>query len=168
MNQQLIEIRDRLAQGDFKRMVVDRFYAKIGGRFFTGDDVVDIRNVAVLQVAFIRRGGFRVSQALPAVNEILCRDRLAIGPFCVFTQMEGPDFKIFVFPLFGNTRARVAFNISNQQTFEEVAVDVGLRHAFNFMRVERLHFRTVVAHQRLFLRQLHTRRNIRGHCVTRD
>jgi hypothetical protein len=43
----------------------------------------------------------------------------------------------------------VAVYVSHQQAFEQVAVNVRLRNTFNFVRVKRLNFRTVVTHQRL-------------------
>jgi hypothetical protein len=58
----------------------------------------------------------------------------------------------------------VAINVSDQQAFKQVAVNVGLRHTFNFVRIKRLHFRAVITHQRLLFRQLNTCRNIRRHC----
>ena len=124
VNQQLIEVRNRFAQRHFKRVGINRFYTQIGDRFFTGDDVIDIGDMAILQIARIRRGGVWIRQALPAVNEIFGGNRCTVGPFSIFAQMEGPDFKIFVFPLFGDARRRVAFYVSDQQPFKQVAVDV--------------------------------------------
>ncbi len=169
MYQQFVEIRYWLAQGDFEGIVIDRFYAEVGNRFFAGDDVINIGDVAILQIARVRRGGVWIRQALPAINEILCGNRGTIRPFCVFTQVEGPDFKIFVFPFFGNPGNRVAVYVSNQQTFEQVAVNVRLRYTFNFVRIQRLNLSTVVTHQRLLLRQLNPSRYVSSHCnVARD
>ena len=169
VHQQLIEVRNRFAQRDFEGIGIDRFNAQIGDRFFARDDVINIGNMAILQVARIRRGGRWIRQTLPAINEIFSRDRRTVGPFRIFTQMEGPDFEIFVFPFFCHARCRVAVYVSDQQAFEQVAVNVRLRNTFNFVRVKRLNFRTVVTHQRLFLRQLNTCRNVRSHCsVARD
>ncbi len=169
VNQQLIEVRNRFAQRHFKSIGIDCLHAQVGDRFFTGDDVIDIGDVAILQIARIRRGGIWIRQALPAINEIFGGNRCSVGPFGIFTQMEGPDFEIFIFPLFCHTRCRVAVYVSDQKTFEQIAVNVRLRNTFNFMRVKRLNFRTVVTHQRLLLSQLHTCRHVRSHCsVARD
>ena len=116
--------------------------------------------MAILQIACIRRRGFRIRQTLPAINEILCRDRRAVGPLCIFTQMEGPDFKILVVPFFRNARDRMAVEVAHQQPFKQIAVNIGLRHAFNFVRIERLHFGAIVTYQRLFVRQLYPCRYI--------
>ncbi len=169
VNQQLIEVRNRFAQRHFKSIGINRFYAQFGYRFFARDDVINIGDVAILQVARIRRGGRWIRQTLPAINEIFRRYRRTVRPFRIFTQMEGPDFKIFVFPFFCHARSRVAVYVGDQQTFEQVAVNVRLRNTFNFVRVKGLNFRTVVTHQRLLLSQLNTCRNVRSHCsVARD
>lgn len=105
MNQQLIEVRNRFAQRHFEGIGIDRFNAQIGDWFFARDDVINIGDVAILQVARIRRGGSRIRQTLPAINEIFSRDWRTVGPFRILTQMEGPDFEIFVFPFFCYTRA---------------------------------------------------------------
>ncbi len=64
--------------------------------------------------------------------------------------MESPDFKIFVFPAFCHARNRFAIAVADDQTFVQVTCDVVFRHAFNFMRVERLHFVAITTYQLLF------------------
>ena len=169
VNQQLIEVRNRFAQRHFKGVGIDGFYAQVGNWLFTRDDVIDIGNMAILEVTRIRGGGIRIRQTLPAIDEIFGGNRRTVRPFRIFTQMEGPDFKIFVVPFFRHARSRVAVYVSHQQTFKQIAVNVRLWNTFNFVRIKRLHFRTVITYQRLLLSQLNTSRNVRSHCsVARD
>ena len=164
VNQQLIKIRDWLAEGNFQRVVVNGFYAQFARRFLAINDVVDVNDMTILRIAGIRRSGFRIHQTLPAVDEVLSSNRLAVRPFRIFTQMEGPDFKIFIIPALCYARDRVAiFRRSIQQAFEEVAANIGLGYPFNFIRVQRLRLSAAISHQRLLIRQLHTGRDIRCH-----
>ena len=169
MNQQLIEVRNRFAQRHFKSVGIDGFYAQVGYWLFTRDDVINIGDMAILEVTRVRGGGIRIRQTLPAIDEIFGGNRRTVRPFGIFTQMEGPDFKIFVVPFFRHARSRVAVYVSHQQTFKQIAVNVRLWNTFNFVRIKRLHFRTVITYQRLLLSQLNTSRNVRSHCsVARD
>lgn len=54
MDKEFIEIRDRLAQGDFKGFVVDRFDAEIGCWFFAGNNLIDVGDMALLEIAGVR------------------------------------------------------------------------------------------------------------------
>ena len=118
--------------------------------------------MGVLQVAGVRRCSFRIHYALPAVDEILRRHRLAVGPFGVFTQVEGPDFEIFVIPAFRDARHDGTVRAVVRQAFHQIAGDVVFRHALDFMRVKRLHFGTVIFDNFLLVGQLHAGRNVGG------
>ena len=104
VGQHFNKIRDRFGQSHLQGMVINRLHTQGIRAFLTADDVIDVFDVAVLQVAFIRRGCFWISQALPAEHEILSSHRVAVGPFCFRTQVESPDFEIFVFPAGGDAR----------------------------------------------------------------
>jgi hypothetical protein len=108
-------------------LVINRFYAQIGRRFFAVDDVINVNDMTILRIAGIRRSGFRIRQTLPAIDEILRGNRRAVRPFRIFTQMEGPDFKIFIIPGFCDPRDRVAFfrRISNPSNKSRLMLDSG-------------------------------------------
>ena len=165
VNQQFIKIGYRFAEGDFQRVVVNGFYAQLARRFLAVNDFVDVNDMTILRIAGIRRSCFRIHQTLPAVYEVLGGNRLAVRPFCIFTQMEGPDFKIFIIPALRHARDRVAiFRRSIQQTFEQVAANIGLWHPFDFIWVQRLRLGAAITYQGLLLCQLHSSRDIRCHC----
>src|SRR5690606_34815593 len=132
VSQELIEVRKRFAQSHFRGVCIDGLYAQSGYWLFTRDDVIDISNMSILNVTRIRGGGIRIRQTLPAIDEIFGGNRRTVGPFRIFTQMEGPDFKIFVVPFFRHARSRVAVYVSHQQTFKQIAVNVRLWNTFNF------------------------------------
>ena len=164
VNQQFIKIGYWLAEGDFQRVVVNGFYAQFARSFLAVNDFVDVHDMTILRIAGIRRRGFRIHQTLPAINEVLGGHRLAVRPFRIFTQMESPDFEIFIIPALCHARDRVAiFRRGIQQAFEQVAANIRLRHPFDFIRVQRLRFGAAISHQRLLIRKLHTGRDIRCH-----
>lgn len=54
VHEQFVEIRNRFAQGDFKSMIINRFHTEIGDRLFTGDNVINIDDMTVLQITGVR------------------------------------------------------------------------------------------------------------------
>ena len=68
------------------------FYAQLARRFLAVNDFVDVNDMTILRIAGIRRSCW-IHQTLPAVYEVLGGNRLAVRPFCIFTQMEGPALK---------------------------------------------------------------------------
>ena len=116
-------------------MRIYRFHAQGIGRFFAADDVVDMGNFGRLQIGGVRRTGFRIDQALPAVDEIFGAHRLAVAPFGIVAQAEAPDFVVLTFPGLSQRRLDFAFFIGLHQTVEQIADDVDFRDAGNLVRV---------------------------------
>ena len=151
--------RHRIRRLHLERVRVDGAHAEFRHRLLARDDV---RAVQQELAEGGRRSGrqFRIDEAPGAVDEIVCGEGLAIGPFGVLAQMEDPGGRVLLFPLLGDARLDVAVRIGRGDAFEKILRHVVRRHRFHEVRVERLDFRRVVAHEFLFGRQLHARRDI--------
>lgn len=130
------EIRHRFAQRHLQRLVVQRLDAEGLWRLLTGQDIVDIVDFGVLQVAGIGRGDFRIGQALPAVDEVLRGHRAAVAPHRAGAQVEGPLLIILVFPARRRRRHHMPVGVGAHQPFQQVKNDIAFRYALDLMRIQ--------------------------------
>ncbi|CSP95449.1 Uncharacterised protein [Shigella sonnei] len=95
-------------------MIINSFHAEIGNRFFPFKNFINTGDMPILQITGIRRSSVRINRTLPAIHKVLCCDWRAIRPFRIFTQMEGPDFRVFIIPGFSDARCWMTVKIADQ------------------------------------------------------
>ena len=88
MSKHFGEIGQRGQNLHFQCVVIQRLDAQIGDRLGARDDFSGIYHLHQFHVPGVFRGGRGIDQALPAINEITCGDRITIGPFRVGAQGE--------------------------------------------------------------------------------
>lgn len=100
VNQQFIKIGYWFVEGDFQCVVVNGFYVQFVWCFFVVNDFVDVNDMIILWIVGIRRSCFWIYQMLLVVYEVLGGNWFVVRLFCIFMQMEGLDFKIFIILVF--------------------------------------------------------------------
>ena len=136
MGDHLVKVGHGAGQADFQGMVIDRFDTQGGVFHLAFEHGIDVFECHQAHVPGIGRGQLRVYGATPGVDEVVRSDRLAVGPFGVITQVEGPGLVVVGFPALGDARYDVAFRVGVQQAFKEVANNVRAIDVFNDLRVQ--------------------------------
>ena len=158
------EVRDRFLELHFEGVVVGRLHAQRISRLFTCDDLGGIGNGRDLQIPGVRRGGFRINGTLESKNEIVGSDRGTVGPLGIFAHMEDVVLVILGFPRFSHSRENFPFRAGCNETFEQVAQDIGFDRSFGLLRVKGRGLGAVAFYQLLNISQLGSRRDIGSLC----
>ena len=88
MGQHLREIRQGRFDLDLQRQVVDGPGTQFGGGHFATGDGPGVHDLRQFQIPGIFRGQRRVGDALPGIDIIARRHRIAVGPFRLGPQVE--------------------------------------------------------------------------------
>ncbi len=111
---------------------------------------------------------FGLDKALPAVDEILRRHRLAVRPFCIAAQRKDPGFIVAAAPAFGYARHDIALRILIRQPLEQIADHLNFRQPNGFQRIERGGFIFDMADNLLPIGQLRVGRQLCRQRLARD
>ena len=125
--QQVQEVGHRLGEGHLQGVVIEGLDPQLAGRQFASDYLVHL--VETGQLGKPGEGGslFRVDQLAPAVDEVACLDRIAVGPARIRAQMEGKELVALVLPAGRHPGNRFAIRPLGQQPLEQIPQYLQLR-----------------------------------------
>ena len=153
------KIGHRLGERELQRLFVQRFHTECFRPRLALHDGVGIEHLAIGQIPAVDPPRLRVGQAAETVDEIIGRDRIAIGPLGI-AQMEGPDAVALAFPVRGQPRNGLALTVGGGQAIHQLADDRIGSHFTGLLRVERGGLDTVADDDAVVLGTLEGRRRL--------